>query len=51
MRKLPKGEKRVPISHTFDPILYKAFQAECYKHSKVPSRVFENFMRRQMNAI
>jgi hypothetical protein len=51
MRKLPKGEKRVLKSHTFDPVLYKSFQAECYKHGKVPSRLFENFMKRQLNAI
>ena len=51
MRKLPKGEKRIPISHSFDPVLYKSFQAECYKHGKVPSRLFENFIKRQLNAI
>jgi len=51
MRKLPNGQKRIPISHTFDPVLYKQFQTECYKHALTPSRLFENYMKRHLNAI
>ena len=51
MRKLPKGEKRIPVSHTFDPILYKQFQTECYKRALNPSRMFENYMKRHLNSI
>jgi len=44
-------EKRVKKCHTFNPVVYKEFQKLCEKNDRVPSRVIERFMDRQINAI